>query len=303
MTCTAPGATEPTPWSGTRPASEGTPSLLLPYGAPLPFDIDVDRSLWTGCGNVDAQLGQIIDALRTATRVVVATGAGMSRESGIPTFREAQTGLWARFDPTELATEAAFRSAPARVFGWYAWRRSLVERARPHAGYAALVRLGRVVPMLTVVTQNVDGLHRRAGSTGVIELHGALDRWRCLDGGHPIEVALVPPIAEAGEVEPPACRTCGSPARPDVVWFGEELSHRALSAAWSAARASDVMLVVGTSGLVYPAAALPDVARDAGAIVIEINPELTELSHDAHYTVRGTAGEVLPHLVEALEKT
>src|SRR5438445_13311710 len=126
-----------------------------------------------------------VRALHTARRVVVATGAGMSRESGIPTFREALTGLWARYDPEELATEAAFRRHPARVFGWYAWRRRLVRAAVPHAGYHALVALERIVPELVVVTQNVDGLHRRAGSTRAVELHGSLERFSCLAARHP----------------------------------------------------------------------------------------------------------------------
>ncbi len=250
---------------------------------------------------MDEQLEQIAAACRAARRVVVATGAGMSRESGIPTFREAQTGLWSQFDPAELATEAAFRRAPARVFGWYAWRRSLVDRAQLHAGYRAVVQLERLVGELTVVTQNVDGLHRRAGSEGVIELHGALDRLRCLDGGHPIPASPVPSESVQAEVEPPACPACGSPARPDVVWFGEELPQAALSAAWAAAAACDVMLVVGTSGLVYPAAALPGIARDAGAVVVEINPASTELTERAHVACRGSAGEVLPRVVQMLE--
>jgi NAD-dependent deacetylase len=239
-------------------------------------------------------------ALREARLVVVATGAGMSRESGIPTFRDAQVGLWARFDPEDLATPQGFRRAPARVFGWYAWRRRVVREAVPHPGYAALVALERLVPEVVVVTQNVDGLHRRAGSRVVHELHGSLDRFFCLDGRHPFPSERVPDPAAEGEVEPPACPRCGSPVRPGVVWFGELLPEAEVAAAWEGAARCDAMLVVGTSGLVYPAAGLPRIARDAGATVIEVNPEPSDVSDLAHIICRGPAGATLPALVAAL---
>jgi len=254
-----------------------------------------------GCGNVDDPIGEVVAALRAARRVVVATGAGMSRESGIPTFREAGSGLWARFDPARLASEAGFRAAPATVFGWYAWRRAVAAQAVPHPGYDALVRLERLVPELTVVTQNVDGLHRRAGSARVIELHGALDRFRCLDRGHAAPPELVRLADASGDVEPPACPRCGSPLRPDVVWFGEVLPSTSLSMAWELAARCDLMLVVGTSGMVYPAAALPRIARDAGAQVVEVNPGPTELTSLATFVCTGTAADVLPKLVRVLE--
>jgi NAD-dependent deacetylase len=238
--------------------------------------------------------------LRRARLVVVATGAGMSRESGIPTFRDALTGLWARYDPEELATEAAFRKNPARVFGWYAWRRRLVRAATPHAGYHALVALERIVPDVAIVTQNVDGLHRRAGSRRVLELHGSLERFSCVDARHPFPAeAIVEPDADT-ECEPPRCGRCGSPVRPDVVWFGEMLTERVTAEAWDLAASCQAMLVVGTSGLVHPAAQLPFIARDAGARVIEVNPDPTEVSAAAHVVCRGPAGEVLPALVAAL---
>src|SRR2546430_1108443 len=157
-------------------------------------------------------------ALRAAPRVVVTTGAGMSHDSGIPTFRDAGLGLWARYDPEELATEAAFRRHPARVFGWYAWRRRLVRAALPHAGYHALVALEGLVPELAIVTQNVDGLHTRAGSRRVLELHGSLERFSCLDARHPVPADQAPEPAADTECEPPRCERCGSPVRPDVVW-------------------------------------------------------------------------------------
>ena len=242
-------------------------------------------------------LGAAARALGRADLVVVATGAGMSRESGIPTFREALTGLWARFDPEEMATEQAFRRAPARVFGWYAWRRMVVRAAVPHAGYDAIVALERLLPEVLVVTQNVDGLHARAGSRRVVELHGSLERFRCLDAGHPYPADAVPEPATEGELAPPACPRCGAPIRPGVVWFGEVLPEREVALAWEAAARCAVMLVVGTSGLVQPAAALPRVARDAGAFVVEVNPEPSDVSPFATVVCRGSAGVVLPALV------
>jgi NAD-dependent deacetylase len=247
----------------------------------------------------DASLQAAARALRAARRVVVTTGAGMSRDSGVPTFRDALTGLWARYDPEELATEAAFRRNPARVFGWYLWRRRLVRAAVPHAGYHALVALERIVPELVVVTQNVDGLHRRVGSTRVIELHGSLERFSCLAARHPFPPEQVPTPEADGACEPPGCPRCGAPVRPDVVWFGEPLPPEA-GAAWDWSARCDAMLVVGTSGLVQPAAQLPLVARGAGAAVIEVNPEQSEISSAAHITCRGPAGAVLPALLAAL---
>ena len=239
-------------------------------------------------------------ALRAAPRVLVATGAGMSQDSGIPTFRDAAVGLWARYDPEELATEAAFRRHPARVYGWYAWRRRLVRAAAPHAGYHALVALEGLVPDLAIVTQNVDGLHTRAGSRRVLELHGSLERFSCLDARHPFPADRAPEPAADTECEPPRCERCGSPVRPDVVWFGEMLPEPVTAEAWALAASCRAMLVVGTSGLVQPAAQLPLIAREAGATVIEVNPDPTELSDAAHIVCRGRAGAVLPALVAAL---
>ncbi len=249
-----------------------------------------------------AVLDAVTAALREARRLVVATGAGMSRESGIPTFRDARAGLWARFDPDDLATEAAFRRNPARVFGWYAWRRRVVRAAVPHAGYAAVVALEGLIPKVVVVTQNVDGLHGRAGSRVVHELHGSLDRFFCVDARHPFPSGQVPDPAADGDVDPPACLRCGAPVRPGVVWFGEVLPEREVAAAWEGAARCDAMLVVGTSGLVHPAAALPRIAREAGAIVIEVNPEPSDVSDLAHLTCRGPAGVALPAIVAALKE-
>jgi NAD-dependent deacetylase len=239
--------------------------------------------------------------LAGAERVVVSSGAGMSKESGIPTFRDAMEGLWASFDPQELATEAGFRRDPARVWSWYAWRRQRVGDARPNPGHAALVDLQRHVGRLTVVTQNVDGLHAEAGSADVVELHGNIRRVKCLDHGHPYEGPL-PPYAEGEEQDPPPCPVCGSPLRPDVVWFGEMLPEGAVERAWRVAGRCDVLLLIGTSGTVWPAAELPLVASRAGARVIEVNPAPSELTHTADIFLAGPAGQVLPALLEQVRR-
>lgn len=241
--------------------------------------------------------------LTDARRVVVSTGAGMSAESGIPTFRDALDGLWSRFDPAQLATEEGFRADPQRVWSWYAWRRAQVASCAPHAGHFAVAELQRLLPHTTLVTQNVDGLHAAAGSTGVLELHGSIRRLRCLDAAHPYE-GDVPPTdaAERGEESPPPCPRCGSPLRPCVVWFGEMLPADAVAGAWAAAEACDALLLVGTSGTVWPAAELPLVAKRGGACVIEVNPQVSELTGVADLFLQGAAGQVLPRLVEQVRE-
>ncbi len=234
----------------------------------------------------------LVEALRGARRVVVLTGSGISSESAVPTFRDAQTGLWASYDPLELATPGAFDRDPELVWKWYVWRRGLVDSARPNAGHRALADLERRTPHFTLVTQNVDGLHQEAGSSNVMELHGNIRRSRC-----PAENVTVEP--EVAEHLPPLCPNCGSPLRPDVVWFGEALPAWGLRVASEAARSCDVFLSVGTSGLVYPAASLPYEALEGGAVVVEINPNPTPLSAHADFAVRGRAGDVLPRLVGA----
>jgi NAD-dependent deacetylase len=246
-------------------------------------------------------LARAAEILARAERVVVSSGAGMSKESGIPTFRDAMEGLWARFDPQELATETGFRRNPRRVWSWYAWRRHRVSEARPHPGYHALVQLESLVPALVVVTQNVDGLHAEAGSRDVVELHGNLRRVKCLDRHHPFTGELLDDGAE-GESDPPPCPVCGSPLRPDVVWFGESLPERAVERAWALAGECDVLLLVGTSGTVWPAAELPWVAQRAVARVIEVNPEPSELTAVAGVFLQGRAGEVLPELARAVNE-
>lgn len=246
------------------------------------------------------ELQRAVAAVAAADLVVAATGAGMSKESGIPTFRDAQEGLWARYDPQELASREGFRGNPARVWGWYNYRRGLIAARTPHAGHHALAELERLVPQVVLVTQNIDGLHSRAGSSTVLELHGNINRFKCFEQDHPVQIEV--PLAEAdGEVEPPKCERCGSPIRPDVVWFGEMLPAGVFEKADALGRACDVMLVVGTSGIVQPAASLPLAARAAGATVIEINTEPSQLTPYMDLFLQGSAGNVLPQLLAGVE--
>jgi len=249
-----------------------------------------------------AECDQALKLIGPADRVVALTGAGMSQESGVPTFRGAQTGLWARFDPMELATADAFRRHPARVFGWYLWRFKLVRSAEPHAGHFALAAMANRFGGLPVVTQNVDGLHRRAGSRELIELHGSLESFRCFDKGHPYDASKLDAleVPESGEVTPPACTVCGSPVRPGVVWFGEMLPPGAFERGQELVRRCDALLVVGTSSVVYPAAALPEVAAARGVPVIEINPEQTPLTSMADLWWGASAADALSELASAL---
>lgn len=234
--------------------------------------------------------------LSDARSVLVLTGAGMSAESGVPTFRDAQSGLWARFRPEDLATPHAFARDPALVWRWYAWRRELVEKAQPHAGHVALAKLAQIVP-LTLVTQNVDGLHQKAGSRDVIELHGNIRRNLCSITREAIDDDWI--AAHPGEPPPSPHHSQGF-ARPGVVWFGEALPPDALDRAFDAARRCSIVLAIGTSGVVHPAASLPLAAKQAGAFFAEINPEHTPLSDDADMVVAGTAARVLPELLRAL---
>jgi NAD-dependent deacetylase len=235
------------------------------------------------------------DALSRAQSIAVLTGAGISAESGIPTFRDALTGLWEHFKPEELATPDAFLANPKLVWEWYAWRREKVADATPNPGHIALVELERKCIArdadFTLITQNVDGLHQVAGSRNVIELHGNIRRVKCFDHHHPAAS-----WAGTGDM-PPRCSQCGSMLRPDVVWFGESLPEDALEIAMKAARSCDVFLTVGTSTVVEPAASLPFVARQSGAMVIEVNPDSTPLTNAAQISLRGLAGVILPQIV------
>ena len=248
-----------------------------------------------GSGAADELVGRAAEALRRARHVCVLTGAGISAESGIPTFRDALTGLWAKFSPEELATPEAFARDPETVWSWYEWRRQLIREAQPNAGHRALSELARRVPGFTLVTQNVDGLHQRAGSRDVLEYHGNILRDRCT-----VEQIVAQRSEDTRRAALPRCAACGGLLRPDVVWFGEAIPAEPMTVAAAAAEECDVFLSVGTSSLVYPAAGLAEVALRRRATVIEINPNETDLSPHAHLVLRGPSGQVLPALLERM---
>ena len=241
-----------------------------------------------------SRLRRAAEALARARHVCVLTGAGISAESGIPTFRDALSGLWERFRPEELATPEAFERDPELVWQWYEWRRDLIRKVEPNAGHRALVELARRVPRLTLVTQNVDGLHQRAGSPSVLEYHGNILRDRCT-----VE-RVVAERSDDSRGALPRCASCGGLLRPDVVWFGEPIPRAPMLLAAAAADDCDVFLSVGTSAQVYPAAGLADVALEHGAVVIEVNPDVTDLTARATIALQGPAGKMLPELCAAL---
>jgi len=236
----------------------------------------------------------LVHLLREVERVTVLTGAGISAESGIPTFREAQTGVWARFRPEDLASPAAFQRDPSSVWEWYQARREQVLEVQPNPGHLALAAMEGRIPAFSLVTQNIDGLHHRAGSQRVLELHGNILRSRCVENGH------VTTTWDECEPIPPRCAQCGSMLRPDVVWFGETLSSDVLESAWQAAEKCDVFFSVGTSALVNPAAMFPYLAQAGGAVIVEVNVSETPLTPDVDYFLKGSAGIVLPALVTAV---
>lgn len=238
-------------------------------------------------------------ALRQARRVTVFTGAGVSAESGVPTFRDRLTGLWERHDPMQLATPDAFERDPSLVWGWYEWRRQIVREARPNAAHEAIAALERRVPLFHLITQNVDDLHERAGSTAVIHLHGRLMHSRCQRcGATQDSPGPAQPVAQGGaRIPPPGCVSCGGRLRPDVVWFGESLPQAPWQAAVRASRDCDLFLCVGTSAVVQPAASLIDLARQSGATTVQVNPQPTAADDIVDHSLRGLAGEWMPRLV------
>jgi NAD-dependent deacetylase len=245
---------------------------------------------------VSESIAQAARALAGARRVVVFTGAGISAESGIATFREPQTGLWAKYDPMELATRDGFVRDPELVWRWYEHRFGIAGEAEPNPGHHAIAELERLIPETVVVTQNIDGLHQRAGSGDVVELHGTMHRFKCLDGRHRgYSLADL----QGQEARPPRCPECDALMRPDVVWFGEALPDDALRRAQGLADRCDVMLMAGTSAIVYPAAALPFTAHESAATLIDVNPEPSALSRHATHFLQGKGGEILPRLVSA----
>jgi len=230
----------------------------------------------------------VIERIRNAKRASVLTGAGISAESGIPTFRGAD-GIWARYDYRKLATPEGFRDDPYLVWEWYRLRQIEMKKAKPNPAHETIADMEGYYREFSVLTQNIDGMHERAGNKKVVELHGNIWRMRCPRDGTTITVSE--PIIDI----PPLCQ-CGSILRPDVVWFGEPLPHAAIDSASIAASQSDVMFVVGTSAVVYPAAALPILTKNSGGLVVEINVEETEVSSYADVSIFGRAGQVLPVL-------
>lgn len=244
----------------------------------------------------------LLKALQHAQHVVVLSGAGMSAESGIRTFRDAQTGLWEQYDPHRLASVAGYEADKALVWGWYEWRRMQVLKAQPHDGHYAVAALAQLVKKLTLITQNVDDLHERAGSDHIIHLHGSLHQPRCSYCDNPYQFPEgIPNEPDGGRrLEPPHCQYCNNTIRPGVVWFGESLPQTAWKLAQQAARACDVIFSIGTSAMVWPAAQLPEMAKLEGATVIQINPDSTGLDSQADYNFKGKAGEIMPALANRL---
>ena len=239
----------------------------------------------------------LIETLLNASNTLVLTGAGMSAESGVPTFRDAQTGLWEKYRPEDLATPEAFRDNPQTVWDWYADRRENIRKVAAHAGHAALVEMEQYFETFLLVTQNVDSLHQQAGSGLVIELHGNIMRSICSVTGKDIDEEWI----NAHPTRPPVSPHHQSGlARPAVVWFGEALPEGAMNSAIEAATSCDVCFSIGTSSLVQPAASLPYVALNAGAIVIEINPVPTSLSTEAHFSLQATAAAALTSIASEL---
>jgi NAD-dependent deacetylase len=231
-------------------------------------------------------------------RVTVLSGAGISAESGVPTFRDDKNGLWARFDPYELSSTQGWRDNPERVWGWYLWRHYLVSTVGPNDGHRALAAWQDHAEV-TVVTQNVDDLHERAGSASVHHLHGSLFEFRCASCNLPYTDPLPEMSEPALEVEPPVCPRCGGLIRPDIVWFGEQLPQGPWQKAVEATQAADVVVVVGTSAIVYPAG-LPELALARGTAVIEVNPQPTPLTASATLSIREPASQALPGLLQRL---
>ncbi len=243
----------------------------------------------------------ILNTIKAARRIVVFSGAGLSAESGIPTFRDDLVGLWQQYDPEELASSEAFAKDPELVWGWYEWRRSRLAQAQPNAGHIAIAQWQQHYP-LTIVTQNVDNLHERAGSYSVIHMHGDLNKAYCSQCKHPHPLVAAPANLppEGARIQPPQCELCQNWVRPGVVWFGESLIDADLRAAIYAAENCDLVLAIGTSGVVQPAALIPYWAKEKGAIVIQINPNESAIDVVSDFNVRQSAAKVLPFIVQAM---
>ena len=240
-------------------------------------------------------LENLVDKIANCSRCAVLTGAGISAESGVPTFR-GKEGLWGKFKPEQLASMDAFIASPRIVWEWYNWRRQLIGEVSPNPGHYALVGLEKLFSSFTLITQNVDNLHRLAGSSHILELHGNIYRNKCAKCNR-----LVPENMDIDPDNIPACENCGGQIRPDVVWFGEMLPADVIDEAFRKAEEADVFFSIGTSALVHPAASLPLVASRAGAILVEINPDPTPLTDLADFHFSARSGELLPQLVTLLE--
>jgi len=236
------------------------------------------------------------DLLARSDHIVAFTGSGISSESGIPTFR-GKDGLWKKFRAQDLATPIAFSTNPKQVWEWYDWRRQLISEKNLNPGHKTLAEWDNFFASLYVITQNIDGLHQKAGSKKIIELHGNIWKLRCTQKGTIIEDHTTP-LKEI----PPKCKICGALLRPHVVWFGEALDMALLNQALKLSSHADLMLVIGTSSLVYPAASIPMTAKESGAKIIEINPESTPLTPHADISIRGKSGDVLPQISEILKQ-
>jgi len=247
---------------------------------------------------MDELLQKAADALRTAKRIAVSSGAGVSKESGIPTYRDALTGLWSNYSFQELASPEGFRANPDKVWDWYTERRMQLKTVHPNAGHIALAKLADIVPALTIITQNIDDLHERGGSRDVMHLHGKLNEVKCFYNcqGEPTLVDEAHFVH--GESSPPTCPHCGRWLRPNVVWFGEMLPVGIFDRAEAIVAQSDVFIVAGTSGVVFPAAQLPLTAKQAGATVIEINPDATDYDAFVDISLHGAFGQVMPALLD-----
>jgi NAD-dependent deacetylase len=255
-------------------------------------------NIWLAAGEPEYYLGPVLAdiarIIQHSERGVVLTGAGISAESGVPTFR-GKEGLWGKFRPEELATMEAFIANPKIVWEWYNWRRELLKSVAPNAGHYALVELAKWFGEFTIVTQNVDGLHRQAGSEKVLEVHGNITRNKCAKCGEPVDLS-----ADIDPKSIPSCTVCGGQIRPDVVWFGELLPEAVIEEAIRVSESADLFFSIGTSALVHPAAGLPLLAKRHGAVLVEINPEATPLTPIADFALLGKSGELLPELVRTL---
>ena len=257
----------------------------------------------TGTRRPPPELEAARGAIRAAEGVVILTGAGVSAESGVPTFRD-RDGLWARYDPQELATPEGFRRDPLKVWEWYDLRRKVILECTPNPGHHAIARFLASRTDATLVTQNVDGLHRRAAeaesvdseSATILELHGNLARSRC--SGCTFQRWDPDPVGARDADTLPRCPECGALLRPDVIWFGEMLDAWTLETAFLRAREAEVCVVAGTSAVVHPAASVPLATLNGGGMLVEVNPETTPLSSMARWSFRGRAGDLLPSLLD-----